>query len=123
MGPSSEHIHAIVELKLRNPRLGYPRIVQQINKAFGTNINKDVVRRVLTDHYIQNPVEAGHPDRPFSATRRRASGSLTCDVRELVYQGYRIIYLTRPEWVFIVTIIHGSRDLADIDIAFRIIIM
>ena len=34
------------------------------------------------------------------------------DVRELVYQGYRIIYLTRQEGVFIVTIIHGSRDLA-----------
>ena len=51
MGPSSELIHAIVELKLRNPRLGCPRIAQQINKAFGTNINKDVVRRVLTNHY------------------------------------------------------------------------
>ncbi|MES9994107.1 MAG: type II toxin-antitoxin system RelE/ParE family toxin [Candidatus Thiodiazotropha sp.] len=34
------------------------------------------------------------------------------DVRELIYQGYRIIYLTRSEGVFIVTIIHGSRDLA-----------
>jgi toxin ParE1/3/4 len=34
------------------------------------------------------------------------------DVGELIYQGYRIIYLTRPERVFIVTIIHGSRDLA-----------
>jgi plasmid stabilization system protein ParE len=34
------------------------------------------------------------------------------DVRELIYQGYRIIYFTRPERVFIVTIIHGSRDLA-----------
>lgn len=34
------------------------------------------------------------------------------DVRELVYQGYRIIYLIRPEHIFIVTIIHGSRDLA-----------
>jgi len=33
------------------------------------------------------------------------------DVRELIYQGHRIIYLTRPERVFIVTIIHGSRDL------------
>jgi plasmid stabilization system protein ParE len=33
------------------------------------------------------------------------------DVRELIYQGYRIIDLTRPERVFIVTIIHGSRDL------------
>ena len=34
------------------------------------------------------------------------------DVRELIYQGYRIIYLTRPDRVFIVTIMHGSRDLA-----------
>lgn len=34
------------------------------------------------------------------------------DVRELIYQGYRIIYLTRPERVFIATIIHGGRDLA-----------
>jgi toxin ParE1/3/4 len=34
------------------------------------------------------------------------------DVRELIYQGYRIIYLTGPDRVFIVTIMHGSRDLA-----------
>jgi len=34
------------------------------------------------------------------------------DVRELIVQGYRIIYLTHPEKVFIVTILHGSRDLA-----------
>jgi len=33
------------------------------------------------------------------------------DVRELIYQGYRIIYLTKPDRVFIVTIMHGSRDL------------
>jgi plasmid stabilization system protein ParE len=33
------------------------------------------------------------------------------DVRELIYQGYRIIYLTQPNQLFIVTIIHGSRDL------------
>jgi plasmid stabilization system protein ParE len=34
------------------------------------------------------------------------------DMRELIYQGYRIIYLTRTERITIVTIIHGSRDLA-----------
>ena len=34
------------------------------------------------------------------------------DVRELIYQGYRIIYLTQPDRVFIVTVVHGSRDLA-----------
>ena len=50
-GPSQELIEVIVELKRRNPRFGCPRIAQQINKAFGLNIDKDVVRRVLAKHY------------------------------------------------------------------------
>ncbi len=50
-GPSQELIAVIVELKRRNPRFGCPRIAQQINKAFGLNIDKDVVRRVLAKHY------------------------------------------------------------------------
>ena len=40
-GPSPELIQAIVELKQRNPRYGCPRIAQQINKVFGTDIDKD----------------------------------------------------------------------------------
>mgnify|MGYP001588050091 CR=1 FL=1 len=50
-GPSQELIQAIVELKQRNARFGCRRIAQQINKAFGLNIDKDVVRRVLEKHY------------------------------------------------------------------------
>ena len=50
-GPSQKLIQAIVEMKQRNSRFGCPRIAQQINKAFGTNIDKDVVRRVLAAHY------------------------------------------------------------------------
>ena len=47
---------AIVELKRRNTRFGCPRIVQQINKAFGVAIDKDVVRRVLEKHYHSSEV-------------------------------------------------------------------
>jgi putative transposase len=50
-GPSQELIKAIIELKQRNPRFGCPRIAQQINNAFGIDIDKDVVRRVLAAHY------------------------------------------------------------------------
>ena len=46
-GPLPELTHAIVELKLRNPRFGCPGIAQQIAKAFGVNIGKELVRRVL----------------------------------------------------------------------------
>ena len=58
-GPSQELIQVIVEMKQRNPRFGCPRIAQQINKAFGTNIDKDVVRRVLTAHYRPEPSDGG----------------------------------------------------------------
>ena len=50
-GPSQEVIDAIVEIKKRNPRYGSPRIAQLITAAFGIDINKDVVRRVLATHY------------------------------------------------------------------------
>jgi transposase InsO family protein len=58
-GSSPELIQAIIEMKQRNPRFGCPRIAQQINKVFGTNIDKDVVRRILAVHYRPGPGNAG----------------------------------------------------------------
>jgi len=57
-GPTQEIIGAIVEMKLRNPRFGYQRIAEQIGHAFGVQIDKDIVRRVLSAHYRPN-----YPDR------------------------------------------------------------
>jgi transposase InsO family protein len=54
-GPSSELIAAIVEMKRRNPKFGCVRIAQQISHAFGIEIDKDVVRRVLAKHYRPAP--------------------------------------------------------------------
>ena len=50
-GPTADLIHAVVEMKRRNPSWGCPQIAEQINLAFGTSINKDVVRRILAAHY------------------------------------------------------------------------
>ena len=50
-GPSEPLIQAIVELKRRNPRFGCPRIALIIWKTFGIEIDKNVVRRVLVNHY------------------------------------------------------------------------
>ena len=57
LGPGG--VKAIVEIKQRNPRFGCPRIARQINKAFGTNIDKDVVRRVLAAHYRPEHSDGG----------------------------------------------------------------
>ena len=53
-GPTKELIDAVVEMKRRNRTWGYKRIVQQIALAFGVDLDKDVVRRILTIHF--------HPD-------------------------------------------------------------
>jgi transposase InsO family protein len=50
-GPAKELIDAVIEVKRRNPSWGCPRIAQQITLAFGVDINKDVVRRILGKHY------------------------------------------------------------------------
>jgi putative transposase len=56
-GPAPELVAAILDLKRRNPRFGCVRIAQQIAHAFGVEIDKDVVRRVLAQHY--RPGDAG----------------------------------------------------------------
>jgi transposase InsO family protein len=50
-GPNKELIDAVVEMKRRNPNWGCPRIAQQIALAFAVEIDKDVVRRILSVHY------------------------------------------------------------------------
>src|ERR1700687_4779273 len=54
-GPSKELIDAVIEMKRRNPRFGCRKIAEQISSAFGIEINKDVVRRILIQHYRPGP--------------------------------------------------------------------
>jgi putative transposase len=58
-GPNQEVMAAVVQMKLRNPTWGCPRIAQQIALAFGIPINKDVVRRILASRYVPKPDSAG----------------------------------------------------------------
>src|SRR5260370_14302729 len=50
-GPAQGLIEAVVQMKQRNPLWGCPRIAQQIALAFGIEINKDMVRRILAAHH------------------------------------------------------------------------
>jgi len=50
-GPSEDIIQLIIEMKKRNPRYGYLRIAMQIQHAFGIDLDKGVVKRVLDKNY------------------------------------------------------------------------
>ena len=58
-GPAKELIDAVVEMKRRNTRWGCRRIAQQIALAFGVDIDKDVVRRILGMHFRPESGSAG----------------------------------------------------------------
>ena len=42
-------------MKRRNPRFGCRKIAEQISSAFSIEINKDIVRRILIQHYRPLP--------------------------------------------------------------------
>jgi hypothetical protein len=83
-GPSDDLVLVIVELKRRNAGFGCPRIAQQINKAFGVNIDKDVVRRVLAKHYRPAPYDGGPSWLTFLRHTRDSLRSIALFRRESI---------------------------------------
>jgi hypothetical protein len=76
--PNQELIDAVVAMKRRNPSWGCPRIAQQIALAFGVEIDKDVVRRILSAHYRPESGSAGPSWLTFLGHRKDSLWS--CDL-------------------------------------------
>src|SRR6516162_6351758 len=77
-GPNPELIGAVVAMKRRNPSRGCPHIAQQIALAFGVEIDKDVVRRILSCHYRPESDSAGPSWLTFLGHRKDSLWS--CDL-------------------------------------------
>jgi len=69
-GLPAELIAAIIALKRRNPHFGCVRIAQQIARAFGVEIDKDVVRRVLAKHHGTGDSDTTGPSRTCDCSPR-----------------------------------------------------
>jgi len=93
-GPTADLIRAVVEMKRRNPTWGCPHIADQINLAFGTSINKDVVRRILAQHYRPMPTEGRQPQNPWRYGNQNRS------LYSLVSSVHRAINWNNPTRVF-----------------------
>ncbi len=66
--------------------------------------------------FIERIFDAATKLEPFPEIGRRVpEAEERTDIRELIFQGYRIIYLTQPEHITIIAVIHGSRDLAGME--------
>ena len=61
-GPDQQLIELVVEMRRLNPRMGYGRISMQIYQAFGIEISRFAVGRILRNHY--NNDNPGKGDGP-----------------------------------------------------------
>src|SRR6516164_11446118 len=93
-GPTADLIGAVVEMKKRNPTWGGHQIADQINLAFGTCINKDVVRRILALHYRPEPGVDGPSWLSFLGHTKDSLWSLDLFRRESM--------VLRTHWVLVV---------------------
>jgi hypothetical protein len=98
-GPSDDLVRVIVEMKQRNTQFGCPRIAQQINKAFGVNIDKDVVRRVLAKHYRPKPYNGGLSWLTFFRHTRDSLWSIVLFGRASILPRYHSILLAIDQFI------------------------
>ena len=61
--------------------------------------------------FIERLFDAAAKLTDFPEQGRHVPEAERSDVRELLYNEYRIIYRIKPEKVDILTVLHGSRDL------------
>jgi putative transposase len=93
-GPSKEPIAAVVDMKRRNPKFGCLKIAQQISYAFGLEVNKDVVRRILEKHHV--PSSNGDGPSWLTAIAHAKDSLWSMDLfrcESIVLQSYRVMVI------------------------------
>lgn len=79
-------------------------------EAIRDYIGKD--SRYYARRYIARLFEATAKLKDFPAMGRRVpEAGVRTDIRELIFENYRIVYLVEPQQIQILTVLHGSRDL------------
>lgn len=61
--------------------------------------------------FIERLFDAAEPLTEQPKMGRQVPEAERQDIRELLYEDYRIIYLVKPKQVDILTVVHGSRNL------------
>ncbi|MGZ5071434.1 MAG: type II toxin-antitoxin system RelE/ParE family toxin [Methylobacter sp.] len=68
--------------------------------------------RFYARQFIERILDAATKLEAFPEIGRRVpEAEERDDIWELIFQGYRIIYLLQPKDIFIIAIVHGSRNL------------
>ena len=78
-------------------------------QAIRDYIAKDAI--YYASRFVMKIIEAAENLRTFPKMGRIVPESEQDNIRELIFQGYRIIYRIEKERILILTVIHGGMDL------------
>jgi len=70
---------------------------------------------IYARHFIQRIITRAEALHGFPNLGRRVPETDRDDIREIVFQGYRIIYQIAAGHALVLTVLHGSRDLSNPD--------
>ncbi|MFZ3041400.1 MAG: type II toxin-antitoxin system RelE/ParE family toxin [Thiobacillus sp.] len=70
---------------------------------------------IYARQFIQRIIARAEAIRGFPNLGRRVPETDRDDIREIVFQGYRIIYQIASNHALVLTVLHGSRDLSNPD--------
>lgn len=82
-------------------------------KQLRTYIGQD--SPIYARQFIQRLTSRAATLHEFPNLGRRVPETNRDDIREIVFQGYRIIYQTTHGSMLVLTVVHGSRDLSHPD--------
>ena len=77
-------------------------------------ISKD--SEVYAQRFVEKIFDAVEKLRHAPRIGRRVPEAEDESIRELLFRSYRLIYRLEPERVVMLAVIHGARDLANIDV-------
>ncbi|MDD5323498.1 MAG: type II toxin-antitoxin system RelE/ParE family toxin [Methylococcales bacterium] len=96
---------------LGNERLIGQELALEDLEAIQVYIAKD--SKFYARQFIERIFDAAKKPETFPEIGRRVpEAEERIDVRELIFQGYHIIYFIQPESISIIAVIHGRQDLA-----------
>ena len=71
--------------------------------------------KAYSERFVQRLIEVVENTASYPTMGRKMPEALDDNVREILFQKYRIVYRVEASRILILMVIHGSRDLAEVD--------
>jgi addiction module RelE/StbE family toxin len=82
------------------------------------NLRDNIARNseAYADRFVQKIIEAVEKAAAFPLIGRRVPEANNDTIREILYRRYRIVYRVETDRILVLMVIHGARDLAQVEL-------